>query len=204
VSNGILIGYFAKKDEARKSLRDLAQQGFHRAVLVHKGTGGDVHYSDPFLRYRAIGMFIFALLCGATAEMAISVFHGEKYIPLRNSPPSIALILVSAGIGALVALLWLRRSRYGVETGVIRNYAHWLVPGESVLILQASVESLQKPVAWLRESGDPPPALFIVHPKREWLVEARGPEVKLSPEQIIEHSRRHAREQQVRMRYNIT
>lgn len=204
MSNGILIGYFAKKDEARKSLRDLAQQGFHRAVLVHKGTGGDVHYSDPFLRYRAIGMFIFALLCGATAEMAISVFHGEKYIPLRNSPPSIALILVSAGIGALVALLWLRRSRYGVETGVIRNYAHWLVPGESVLILQASVESLQKPVAWLRESGDPPPALFIVHPKREWLVEARGPEVKLSPEQIIEHSRRHAREQQVSIKPHCT
>ncbi len=87
--------------------------------------------------------------------------------------------------------------RKGVEAGVLHDHARWLVSGESVLILQAPVESLPLPVAILRESSDIPPALFVMHPKRERRIEARPPEVKLSPAQIIEHSRRHAREQQV-------
>jgi cyclic beta-1,2-glucan synthetase len=99
----------------------------------------------------------------------------------------------------LVAL-WLRRSRRGVEPGVLDDHARWLVSGESALILQAAVESLQRPVAMLRESGDIPPALFVMHPKRERRLEARGPAVKLSPAQILEHARRHAGEQQVDLR----
>jgi cyclic beta-1,2-glucan synthetase len=79
----------------------------------------------------------------------------------------------------------------------MRDHARWLVSGESVLILQAPVESLQRPVAMLRESGDTPPALFIMHPKRERRAEARSTAVKLSPAQILEHAQRHASEQQV-------
>jgi len=87
--------------------------------------------------------------------------------------------------------------RGGVEPAVLHDHARWLVSGEAVLILQAPVASLPLPVALLRESSDIPPALFIIHPKRERRIEARPPEVKLSPAQILEHSRRHAREQQV-------
>jgi cyclic beta-1,2-glucan synthetase len=52
----------------------------------------------------------------------------------------------------------------------------------------------------LRESSDTHPALFVMHPKRERRAEARGPEVKLSPAQILEHAQRHAREQRVDLR----
>ena len=87
-----------------------------------------------------------------------------------------------------------------LSQGSCTDHARWLVSGESVLILQAPVESLQRPVALLRESSDIPPALFVMHPKRERRAEARGPEVKLSPAQILEHAQRHAREQQVDLR----
>jgi cyclic beta-1,2-glucan synthetase len=107
------------------------------------------------------------------------------------------MILASAAIGALAALLWLQRSGHGVEPGVMADHGRWLVSGESVLILQEPVESLQRPVAQLRESSDIPPALFVLHPRRERRAEARNPETKLSPAQIVEHARRHAREQQV-------
>jgi cyclic beta-1,2-glucan synthetase len=107
------------------------------------------------------------------------------------------LILIGAAIGAGVALLWLRRFRRGVEAGIIRDHARWLVSGESVLILQAPVDSLQRPVTLLRESSDIPPALFVMHPKRERRAVARSPEVKLTPAQVLEHAQRHAREQQV-------
>ncbi|MGD0843068.1 MAG: glycosyl transferase, partial [Geobacteraceae bacterium] len=197
---GILIGYFAKQDEARKALRELARQGFSRTSLVHKGMDGDVHITDPFSRRRALGATLAACLFGGIGWIAALLRHWSQSLPGWRHTTSPALILACVAIGGLAALLWLRRSRYGVEPGVMRDHARWLVSGESVLILQAPVESLQRPVAMLRESSDIPPALFVMHPKRERRLEERGPVVKLSPAQVLEHARRHAREQQVDLR----
>jgi cyclic beta-1,2-glucan synthetase len=200
VDVGILIGYFAKQDEARKALRELARQGFSRTALVHKGTDGDVHIADPFFWRRARGVILAAILFGGIGGMAALLRHWSQSLLVWNISISLALILASATIGALAALLWLRRSKYGIEPRVLHDHARWLVSGESVLILQAPVESLQGPVAMLRESGDIPPALFVMHPKRERRLEARSPSIKLSPAQILEHAQRHAREQQVDLR----
>ncbi|MCM2356980.1 MAG: glycosyl transferase [Geobacteraceae bacterium] len=194
---GILIGYFAKQDEARTALRELARQGFRRTALVHKGTDGDVHIAEPFLRRRALGITLAACLFGGIAGMAALLLHRQKSLPGWSIATSPALILASATIGALAALLWLRRSRHGVEPGVVHDHARWLVSGESVLILQAPVETLQRPLAMLRESSDIPPALFVIHPRCERRLEARGIAAKLSPAQVLEHARRHAGEQQV-------
>ena len=67
---GILIGYFAKQDEARKALRELARQGFGRTALVHKGTDGDIHIADPFLWRRALGVTLAACLSGGIGALA--------------------------------------------------------------------------------------------------------------------------------------
>ncbi|MCX5869899.1 MAG: glycosyl transferase [Deltaproteobacteria bacterium] len=195
----ILIAYFARQDEARKVFRELVRQGFHRAVLVHKATNGDVHISDPFLWRRAYGVTLAAILSGGLAGVATPVLQWLGLLPSGNLF-TLTLFPAAAAIGASVALLWLRRSRYGVESGVVRDHARWLVSGETVLILQAACESLPRPVALLRESGDIPPVLFIMHPKCERRVESRGFEVKLSPAQVLEHAQRHAREQQVELR----
>lgn len=193
---GILIGYFAKHDEAHKALRELAKQGFRRAALVHKGTNGDVHTTDPFLWRRAYGVVLAAILSGGSAGVVFLLLHGLGLLPSGNFF-LLTVFLAAITISVLAALFWLRRSRYGVEAGIIRDHARWLVSGESVLILLAPVESLPRPVALLRESGDIPPALFVMHRKCERRVEARGHKAQLSPAQVIEHAQRHAREQQV-------
>ncbi|HEY3309097.1 MAG TPA: glucoamylase family protein [Desulfuromonadaceae bacterium] len=191
---GTLIGYFAKRDEARRALRELARQGFRRIALVHRRLDGRVHTTDPFLWRRARGVVLAACLFGAVGGIVALLL---KLLPVRVISTPLTLILACAAIGALVGFLRLRRSKYGVQPGVMRDHARWLISGESVLILQAPVGSLQRPVALLRESSDIPPALFVMHPKRERRAEARGPAVKLSPTQIQEHAQRHAREQQV-------
>jgi len=197
VGVGILIGYFAQKDEARRALRELARQGFNRTALVHKDTTGDVHIEDPFLWRRAIAVILTACLSGGTGWIASRLLHWSQLIPDGKIYFSPALILFCAAIGALTARLWLQRSNFGVERWVVSNHTRWLVSGESVLILQAPVESLQRPVTLLRESGDSTPALFVMHPRQERRVETRDTAVKLSPTQVLEHSRRHAREQKV-------
>ncbi len=197
MDDGILIGYFAQHDEARKALRELAQQGYSRTALVQKDTDGDVRHTVPFLRRRAFMAILAAILFGVIGQMAVLFLQLPLRFSLWGLSTSLAFSMSGALFGVLTTLLWLRRSRHGVDPGVIRDYARWLVSGESVLILQAPVESLQRPVASLRESGDPPPALFIIHPKRERRTETRSLAAKLSPLQIQEHAQRHAREQQV-------
>jgi cyclic beta-1,2-glucan synthetase len=197
VGVGILIGYFAKQDEARRALRELARQGFSRTALVHKSIDGDVHITDPFSWRSALAATLAAILFGGIGGIVTLLQHWSRTLPGWRHSTSLMLILACAAIGALAALLWLRRSRYGVDSGLLHDHARWLVSGESVLILQAAVESFQRPVAMLRESSDTPPALFIMHPKRERRGEARGLEVKLYPAQVLEHARRHAMEQQV-------
>ena len=194
---GNLIGYFATQQEARKALRMLARQGFRRAALVHKDVAGRVRTTDPFLWRRALSVTLVACLSGWITGLAAQILFWPQSLPAWSQPAFLTLVLVGSASGALVSLLCLRRCKYGVEPEVMRAHTRWLVSGESVLILQSPVDSLSRPVTLLREISDLPPALFIMHPKRERRAETRSPEVKLSPAQILEHAQRHAREQEV-------
>jgi len=200
VADGILIGYFAQQDQARNAVRELARQGHTRSALLHKGLDGNVHITDSFLRRRFRGITLAAVLAGTLGWIATLLLSRSLSLPLGDMFTSLTAIPACAAGGALLALAWLRRSRYGVEPGIMRDQARWLMPGESALILQAPVESLQHPLNMLRESSDTHPALFVMHPKNERRLTERVPALKLSPAQILEHAQRHAREQQVELR----
>ena len=197
IRQAVLVGYFAKKDEAQKAIHELAQRGFRRTALIQKGTEGDVHIKDPFLQRRALRLTLAAILSGGGGGVASLCLHWSLSLSFWNIPTALMMTLVCAGIGGLVASVLFRRSGFGVEQREIRNHARWLMPDEFALILQAPLDSLQLPVALLREGGDIHPALFVMHPRHERRAEARGAAVKLSPAQVLEHSRRHAAEQQV-------
>jgi len=54
-----------------------------------------------------------------------------------------------------------------VDLRLLEDHSRWLVAGESVVILQAPLETLGIPTALLLESGEIPPALFILRPGGE-------------------------------------
>ena len=170
------------------------RRNFRRITLIRKVTDGTVHVGDPFLLRRAAGIILASILFGSLGAIATIFMQLPELLPVWKNFSSPALILVCAAGGSMAAMLWLRRSRYGIDPLVIREHARWLVSGETVIILQAPVETLQEPVCMLRESGDPPPALFIMHPKRERRTEGRIPAIKLTQSQVQEHAQRHARE----------
>ena len=194
---GILIGYFAKRDEARGALRKLQRRGFRRAALVSKTADGDARRWDPFLWHRAFGATLAFILCGVLAGVAFIGLHWPEPILSRGLSALIST-LVGGFIGILFAALWIRRSKYGVERRLLEDHTRWLVSEETVLILQAPIETLRFPVAVLRGSGEIPPAVFVLHPKRRSLIgDVWSPGVPLSPEQIQEHAQRLATDHQV-------
>ncbi len=194
---GILIGYFAQQDEARSALRSLEQHGFNRTVLVSKDPGGAVRVTNPSIWRFALRIFLAACLCGGVVGVALFFPYAFKAVPLWNRFITPALIAAAAVIGMAGAFWWLRRSPQGATAEDIRLHSRWLLPEESLLILRAPVASLQRPVALLREIGDTPPALFVLHPKQERRTRERSAEVKFTLAQFQEHAQRHAGEQRV-------
>ncbi|MFA5812133.1 MAG: glycosyl transferase, partial [bacterium] len=146
MKTGVLIGYFAKQDEARAAFIKLQRKGFRRAAWVSKSAAGKVETHGP-----------------------------------------------------LLSVAWIWRSRFGALRRLLENHARWLSTGESVLILRGPIETLRVPFDLLLESGETPPALFVLHPHREGPV---GENVSpggtpFNPAQFQEHAERLATEHQV-------
>jgi cyclic beta-1,2-glucan synthetase len=197
VEAGILIGYFAKQDAARRALRELQRRGSRRVALVSKTADGHIQTRDPFLRRQAFGVTAAFILCGAIAEAVAMSLQWPMPIPIGNL--SALLPGLAGGIaGILLSLAWIRRSRFGIERTLLKEHARWLVSEETVLILRAPIKKLTSPMAVLRESDEIPPAIFFLHPKRKKLVrEAESRETPLSGEPIQEFAERLAKDHQV-------
>ncbi|MFH0799880.1 MAG: glucoamylase family protein [Pseudomonadota bacterium] len=135
MKTGVLIGYFARQNEARAAFGKLKQKGFRRAAWVSKSAEGKVEA---------------------------------------------------------------RRTRFGVERRLLEDHARWLFAGESVLILRGPIETLSAPFDLLLESGEIPPAIFVLHPHRENPVKENANHIgtPFNPAQLQEHAGRLAAEHQ--------
>ncbi len=197
MKTGTLIAYFIKRDEARKAFWILLRRGYRRAALIIRHADGGVRIWDPFPWRRSFWAALAFILFGALAAVASLSLQWQGLFP---GGPGSALLLILAGgfIGILFSLTWVRRSRFGVERELLEDHARWLDAGETVLILQAPIETLAIPMAVLQKSGEIPPMIFVLHPKRE--SRARGdwsPGTPLNPAQLQEHARRLATDHRV-------
>ncbi|MBI5586691.1 MAG: glycosyl transferase [Deltaproteobacteria bacterium] len=196
----MLLSFFTERREARRAIRKLRRQGFRRAALVHKTAAGEIQIQDPCRWRRALGAALTAVLSGFLTGLAFLLFD-QPWPLLSRSLPLPVLLLAGGLLGALGGGLWWRRSRIGVERKLLENQGRWLVSGETVLILQSPLKTMPIPVALVRESGEIPPAIFILHPPRDHpFPEVRSTGVTLSPVQIREQAQRLARDQQVGLR----
>ena len=197
METGILTGYFAKRDEARGAFKKLQRKGLRRAALVSRTADGNVHTWDPFRLRRIFGAVIAFISFGALAGVASIILQWKA--PIMSGAPSALIPGLAGGFaGILFSAAWIRRSRFGLERSLLEDHARCLVAGETVLILRTPVEKLHSPVAILRESGEIPPAIFILHPKRESLAgEAESLGSPLSVAQIPEYAERLAGDQRV-------
>ena len=76
---------------------------------------------------------------------------------------------------------------------MIEDHARWLIAGETVLILRGPIENLRVPMASLLENGEVPPAVFVLHPRREFSFQEQDSppldEASLSSVQLTEYAR---------------
>ncbi len=184
---GTLVGYFAVPEEARRAIRELGKRGFRRAALIYKGSDGDIRTLDPFLRRRALWVALSAVAAAGLAGIASSSLDWQVAL-LEGSPSGLVPILLGGLIGAVVAAVWVRRSSHGLARSLLEDHARWLVSKEIALVLEVPVEALRLPVEVLREGGEIPPAVFVLHPKFDGPAgDASVPMAPLSTGQIQEY-----------------
>ncbi len=193
MKTGILIGYFGKREEAREAFRKLRRKGYRRFAWVSKNADGEIHTGDPFHWSRIFGAAMAFILFGTIATVVSMNF--QWWGTIFNRLPFTLIASVGFGvIGSLLSVVWIRRSRFGIERRLIEDHSRWLVSGETALILQAPIERLRILVPILLESGEIPPAVFVLHPRRKIPVKEQGDlspgEAPLSPAQLQEHARR--------------
>jgi cyclic beta-1,2-glucan synthetase len=106
--------------------------------------------------------------------------------------------LVGILIGLFLGWTSYQEPRYGIEKKVLKDYSRWLVSDETVLVIRAPMDTLHDAITVLREGGDIPPAVFILHANAAIAFrEMRNSGVPLSPVQIREHAERLAAEHHI-------
>jgi cyclic beta-1,2-glucan synthetase len=193
----LLIAYFTKPDEGREAFRKLQRKGYRRAAWLSKNLKNEVQTGDLFPRRRVFGSVAAFILCGALAAL-IAVSAASRGA-IAGGYPSVLYPIVASGIvGSLLGAVWMRRPRFGIERGLLENHARWLNAGETVLLLQARIEELWIPMALLRESGEIPPAIFVLRSKRRSpLGKVKSLGAPLTPAQLQEQALRMASEHRV-------
>ncbi|WP_163339831.1 GH36-type glycosyl hydrolase domain-containing protein [Desulfopila sp. IMCC35008] len=189
-----LIGYFTEKTEAQLAFKGLAGKGCRRLVLLSKNADSEVQQTAPFLSRYAYFLIVAAIFCGVLAWSTPPLFRWYNLIE-RQEFYGLPFHLGGSAFALLAILIWLQRFSNCVEKTILQEHARWLIPGESVVILQASPESLKRLVIFLRESNTIPPQLFIQHPSYERRSATRTPGVRFTLTQLTRHAFRYARRQ---------
>jgi hypothetical protein len=154
------LGYFANRDEAGAAAAELNRHRLPRAALLLKDSEGHLETWDPFSRRRLVGASLSIVIWGGLLGLAAIVL--DCHLPYLRSLFSVPVISLWASMAALVvARLWFRRGRFGVERRLLRAHARRLVADESLLILQCPVDRPQATAIW-QETGEVPPVLFFI------------------------------------------
>ena len=162
---GLLLGYYARREDARSALQALRRKGFLRLALLHRPAEGKVRLIDPPRRTRAAFISLSGLLLGA-ASAAFS--SRSSALPDERSTLLAPLILIlSSGFGLLVGWLLARRLRPSVDRKQLQRHSRWLVAEETLVILQDPLARLRWAVPTLSGTGEAHPATFVLHPERE-------------------------------------
>jgi cyclic beta-1,2-glucan synthetase len=198
--HSILAAYYSKHEDARKALWEMARKGFSRTAVMFRPASGKIRISDPWMSFRILLTALLSILFAFLAGLVFGTLR-EAGILAAGAYPAGSLILAGGLFGLTLGLIGTRRSQFGIDRRVLSAHAEWLLPEESVLLLQAPLHTFRHPQLVIRESGETQPTVFLLHPRRKREPAADAESGALLPQaQLQEGARRLANSQRVRVK----
>ena len=194
---GLLLSYFREPEAAQSALRLLGRNGFRRRVLLQSTSEGRISRRDPSRRIRntliPVGGFIIST-AGVTLSILGTLPHLASSTAWNHLIITVIGFVFGAGIGAFTSAVLFPV----VTKGVIERHENWLRIEESLLILQAPLQSLTYAVQNLRDSIETEISIFALHPQRDFPEAPDLPTLTALPlPQIQAHAARLSKEHHV-------
>ena len=163
---GLLLGYYARREDARSALQALRRKGYLRLALLHRPAEGRVRLIDPPRRTRVAFILLCGLLLGGTTA-ALNFRPSSLPMDGRSAWLAPLIPILSSGFGMLVGWLLARRLEPSVDRKLLQKHSQWLVAEETLVIMQGPLARLRWAVPILRGTGETQPAVFVLHPEHQ-------------------------------------
>ena len=154
----VLLGFYKERHDASDARRQLRAKRIWRSANVHKARDGRIEIENITTWH---GMFLGAglgLLGGLLAGLAALGYEG-LFVGVFG-PVIFALATV---IGAISGVVVFHILGLGIGNQLVKNFSSRLVPGETVVLVQASPLLAGRAIKALRHSVETDPAIFVFH-----------------------------------------
>jgi cyclic beta-1,2-glucan synthetase len=162
---GILIGFYASREDGIGAYRQLLRKRFRRACLVHKLP--DENHSVTMLSTRQFALWgiILGLILGVSAGVLLILAKGTQWT-FSDSLFLSVMGLLGGLQGGLSGGILFRVFRLGIDERLVERTLRFLVSGETVVIVQTFPESMDNVFHVLQDYGESQPSIFVIHPER--------------------------------------
>jgi len=144
-----VLGFYRSEEHGGEALREARKKGFRRSAAIHRASDGGLnHFHDGFgPRDRAA--------FGIAMALAVTVLAVIAGIPSMAVVPCALCGFLVAWFGTL----WLG---LGIRSRVLRGYRGFVLPGESLVVVEATKEEAADVIAVLRHIANP--SVFAIRP----------------------------------------
>jgi cyclic beta-1,2-glucan synthetase len=184
-NHSILLAFYSDEERGARVLRDLRRQGLRRSAAVQRAETGAVREIGTQHSHRRRAAMGLAIVAGLMAVNALVLFAA----PIGDAARWIAGSMLGF-VAILVAWLILRRVDIGFRSRQITGYQHWVVPGESLVLVSLPSAQVEALLDQLRGDEGGQPVVFVVRAGNA--IPPRAPrsprKERLSTEQIKRHA----------------
>ena len=164
---GLLLSYIRDPEVAQEALRLFGRKGYRRRILLQRTSQGRINRTDPSIRLRFILILTSGLIL-STAGLILSLSGGLPAFLPRAVLDHIIYSVIGFGVGLLLGWPVSRFLFFGVSKKITARQSSSLRSGESLMILQAPLQSLSPAVKLLRDSIETEISIFAQYPLRQF------------------------------------
>ncbi len=156
---GVVLGFYRERAAAAEAVQELRRQRFGRCATIYKSPEGRVTVEE-----HDVTPGQGALLGAALGLMPTLVALLDRGARARALPLAGPMLLVPPLAGALAGWLGAQAFGLGINKRLIARYGRWVVRGETLVVVQASADGMERALSVMRGVGSEGPAVFVVRP----------------------------------------
>jgi cyclic beta-1,2-glucan synthetase len=146
-----VLGFYRSEEHGGEALSEVRKNGFRRSAIIHRASDGGLKHFHDGLGSRERAAF------GLGMAFAVAALATAAGIPPWAVVPS----ALSGFLVTWFGTLWLG---LGIRNGILRGYRGFVLPGESLVVVEATEAEAADVIAALRRIAQP--SVFALRPGR--------------------------------------